>query len=128
MTVVASEARAAAKEVSREPTVVLVGTVASVAPNDPSPPSRHLWSVTFQVEKVKSGRYTEPTRTFSVHSPTRAGLRAGGRYTIEATWNGLGYEVRESDIVLAGSGDEDVRRVEPSECRTMRGLRLTPAE
>ena len=52
-----------------------------------APPSRRNWGVTVQVERVKAGKYTDPTFTFRVHSPARAGLEVGVRYTIEATWN-----------------------------------------
>jgi hypothetical protein len=37
-----------------------------------------------RVEKVKTGKYTEPEFTFAIHSPARAGLKVGHRYTVEA--------------------------------------------
>jgi hypothetical protein len=75
--------------------LVLTGTVTAIFQLRVSPPSRRNWGVTVQVERVTAGKYTEPTFTFTLHSPARAGLEVGARYTIEATWNGHAYEVDE---------------------------------
>jgi hypothetical protein len=86
----ASGAAAAAKKLT------LTGTVMAIFRVEASPPSRRNWGVTVQVERVKVGKYTEPTFTFTVHSPARSGLEIGVRYTIEATWNGRAYEVDDT--------------------------------
>jgi hypothetical protein len=78
--------------------IVLTGTVGSIFQVDAPPPSIENWGVYLNVEKVKKGAYSEPTFTFTVHSPVRMGLWVGCRYTIEATWNGQRYEVRMSGI------------------------------
>jgi hypothetical protein len=76
--------------------LLLTGTVMAIFRVEAAPPSRRNWGVTVQVERVKAGKYTDPTFTFRVHSPARAGLEVGVRYTIEATWNGREYEVDET--------------------------------
>ena len=83
-------------------TLVLTGTVGSIDQVDASPPSIKNWSVSFHVEKVKKGKYADPTFTFRLHSPARAGLKLGARYTIEAAWIGQEYEVSEKYIKAEG--------------------------
>jgi len=75
---------------------VLVGTVSKISQVTSRAPSRRSWAVTIQVEKTKAGTYSEPTFTFTMHSPARAGLAVGRRYTIEATWTGGKYVVDET--------------------------------
>ena len=76
--------------------LVLTGTVTAILQVNALPASRRNWRVTVQVERVKAGRYSEPTFTFTIHSPARSGLEVGRRYTIEATWTGQEYLVDEA--------------------------------
>ena len=71
------------------------GTVTAISLVHPRPPKRY-WAVTVRVERVKSGKFSEPEFTFTIHSPARAGLAVGRRCTIEATWTGQGYVVAET--------------------------------
>jgi len=68
--------------------LVLVGTITSIFTVDAPPPSRRNWGVTVRVEKVKLGNYSEPTFTFTIHSPARSGVKVGLRCTIVATKTG----------------------------------------
>lgn len=77
-------------------TTVLTGTVAEIFQANAPPPSRKDWAVTLRVEKVKLGKYDELTFTFAMHSPARVGLKVGHRYTVEATWDGHEYAVKET--------------------------------
>jgi hypothetical protein len=79
--------------------LVLTGTVTSIVQIDALPPSRRNWGVTIRVDKVKIGKYAEPEFTFSIHSPARAGLKVGHRYTVEATWDGQEYLVQETVLM-----------------------------
>ena len=82
-----------AQGVLAEPRVeelVIVGTVASISQVDAPPPSVRKWGVTVRVEKVKTGTYSEPTFTFTIHSPARSGVEVGLRCTIVATKKGPG--------------------------------------
>ncbi|HEY5420475.1 MAG TPA: hypothetical protein VIL10_07045 [Marmoricola sp.] len=79
--------------------IVLTGTVTEIFQANAPPPSMEAWAVTIRVEKVKAGKYEEPTFTFTIHSPARAGLEVGHRYTIEATWNGHKYAVKETSPI-----------------------------
>jgi hypothetical protein len=85
-------------------TIVLLGTVTEIFQTNAPPPSRKDWAVTIQVEKVRTGKYDEPTFTFAIHSPARAGLKIGHRYTIEATWDGHAYAVKETRPIKEGTG------------------------
>ena len=76
--------------------LVLTGTVTAISQVHARPPSRRNWAVTIRVEKVKAGKFSQPEFTFTIHSPARAGLAVGRRYTIEATWTGQGYVVDET--------------------------------
>jgi len=51
------------------------------------------WAVKVRVEKVNTGKFSQPEFTFTVHSPAMDGLEVGSRYTIEANWTGKGYIV-----------------------------------
>jgi hypothetical protein len=93
-----------AKAKAPSKTIVLTGTVGSIFMVDTPAPLRHCWGIYFHVERVKKGRYSEPTFTFTVHSPAHSGLRVGERYTIEANWTGKEYEVSISGIRAEGSG------------------------
>jgi hypothetical protein len=77
-------------------TIVLTGTVTEIFQTNAPPPSLKNWAVTVRVEKIRTGKFEEPTFTFAIHSPARAGLKIGHRYTIEATWNGHEYAVKET--------------------------------
>ena len=93
---------AGAAETARSKKLLLTGTVGSISQIDAPPPSLKNWEVSFHVEKVKKGKYSDPTITFRIHSPARAGLQLGGRYTIEAAWTGQEYEVSERNITAEG--------------------------
>jgi hypothetical protein len=68
--------------------LVLVGTITSIFTVHAPPPSRRNWGVTVRVDKVKLGNYSEPTFTFTIHSPARSGVKVGLRCTIVATKTG----------------------------------------
>jgi len=71
--------------------LVLMGTVTRIS--QAAGPSLRPWAVTIRVEKVKVGKFSHPEFTFTVHSPSMAGLEVGGHCTIEANWMGQGYLV-----------------------------------
>jgi hypothetical protein len=75
--------------------IAITGTVTSIFCLRNDVFSLKNWGVTLHVDKVKLGKYTEPEFTFAIHSPARSGLKAGHRYTIEATWDGHEYHVDE---------------------------------
>jgi hypothetical protein len=79
--------------------IVLIGTVISIFQVYAPAPSRRNWGVTIRVEKVKIGKYAESDFTFAIHSPARAGLKVGQRYTVEATWDGKEYLVKETALM-----------------------------
>ena len=79
--------------------LVLTGAVTSIFQIDAPPPSHKNWGVTIRVEMVKIGKYAEAEFTFSMHSPARAGLKVGHRYTVEATWDGQEYQVKETALM-----------------------------
>jgi hypothetical protein len=76
---------------------VLMGTVTAISPFAAKPPSLRNWAVPIRVEKVKVGKFSHHEFTFTVHSPSKAGLEVGGRCTIAATWTGQGYLVAIRD-------------------------------
>lgn len=86
--------------------IELMGTVTAIFPIAAKPPSLRNWAVTIRVEKVKVGKFSRPEFTFTVHSPSNAGLKVGGRCTIEATWTGQGYLVSDTRWM----GDKDTVR------------------
>jgi hypothetical protein len=79
--------------------LVLTGTVTSIFQIEDQVPLVLHWCVTIRVEKVKVGKYEKPGFTFAIHSPARAGLQVGNRYTIEATWDGHEYIVKETALM-----------------------------
>jgi hypothetical protein len=79
--------------------LLLTGTVTSIFQVDAPPPSRRNWRVTIRVEEVKIGKYADPDFTFAIHSPARAGLKVGHRYTVEASWDGKEYLVKETALM-----------------------------
>ena len=85
-----------AQTAPRAKKLVLIGTVTSIFQVNAPPPSRRNWGVTVRVEKVTTGDYSDPTFTFTVHSPARSGVSVGLRCTIVATWNGQEYIVDET--------------------------------
>jgi hypothetical protein len=89
----------AARAAAHAKKLVLTGTVTSIFQIDAPPPSRRNWGVTIRVEEVKLGKYAEPEFMFSIHSPARAGLKVGHRYTVEATWDGQEYIVKETALM-----------------------------
>jgi hypothetical protein len=76
----------------RKPDLVLVGTISSIRVGGPR---LKPWIVTIDVKKVVSGELSDPTFTFAIHSPSRAGLEKGHSYTVRAVWQGDHYEVDE---------------------------------
>ncbi|HKO94180.1 MAG TPA: hypothetical protein VJU61_23665 [Polyangiaceae bacterium] len=81
--------------------IVLTGTVTSIFQVIAPPGSDRHWGATLRVEKVKAGVYSEPTFTFTLHSPARSGVDVGGRCTIVATKAGekghFVYDTRQID-------------------------------
>jgi hypothetical protein len=75
--------------------LVLMGTVTAISQVAARRPSLRNWAVTIRVEKVKVGKFSNPEFTFTVHSPSIAGLEVGGHCTIEADWTGQGYLVND---------------------------------
>jgi hypothetical protein len=94
---------ASAAETTPSKKLVLTGTIGSISQVDPPQPSTKNWEIYFHVEKVKVGKYSDSTITFRIHSPACAGLKLGGRYTIEAAWTGQEYEVSERNITAEGA-------------------------
>jgi len=86
--------------------LVLMGTVTAISLSAAKRPSRRNWDVTIRVEKVKVGKFSHPEFTFTVHSPSMAGLEVGGHCTIEANWTGQGYLVNDTRRM----GDKDAGR------------------
>ena len=85
--------------------LVLIGTITSIYQVDAPPPSLRHWGVTVRVEKVKVGQYSEPTFTFTLHSPARSGVKVGLRCTIVATKTGQeGYLVSDTRRIECESG------------------------
>jgi hypothetical protein len=82
----AGEASSPSKELVIEGRVVSIGMV-----NDDLNP----WLITVKVEKVLTGRFSEPTFSFAIHSPAVSGLKKGEKYRIEAIWKDGGYTVDE---------------------------------
>lgn len=74
--------------------LVLVGTVTEIYSLS-APRSVKKWAVVVHVDRVVSGEFSGTTFTFTIHSPSRAGLRVGRSYTIKATWTADGYVVDE---------------------------------
>lgn len=75
--------------------LVFIGTVSEISPL-PVASSLTKWAVIAHIDKVVSGEFSGTTFTFAIHSPARAGLRVGRRYTIKATWTGDAYVVDEA--------------------------------
>jgi hypothetical protein len=75
--------------------IVLVGTVTKIYP---VASLLKNWAVVVHVDRVVSGEFSDTTFTFTIHSPSMAGLRVCGTYIINATWAGEGYVVDESTL------------------------------
>ena len=56
------------------------------------------WIIRTRVEQVIVGTFNHESFEFRVHSPSRAGLNAGMRCTITASWTGDGYVVDEDQF------------------------------
>jgi hypothetical protein len=95
----ALQSMTAARAAAPAKKLALIGTVTSIFQIDAPPPSRRNWGVTIRVDEVKTGKYAELEFTFSIHSPARAGLKVGHRYTVEATWDGQEYVVQETALM-----------------------------
>ena len=74
--------------------LVFVGTVTKIYPLGSSH-SQRRWAVLTRVDTIVSGEFSGTKFTFTVHSPSRAGLRVGRAYTITAVWTTEGYVVDE---------------------------------
>jgi hypothetical protein len=83
-----------------------MGTVTAISQSAAKRPSLGNWAVTIRVEKVKVGKFSQPEFTFTVHSPSMAGLEVGGHCMIEAAWTGQGYLVDDTRWM----GDKDAGR------------------
>lgn len=57
--------------------------------DDPQNP----WLVTVAIKRMISGESPGKTFQFAVHNPWESGLKKRGTYTVEAIWNGSGYDV-----------------------------------
>jgi hypothetical protein len=79
--------------------IVLVGTVTKIYP---VAGLRKKWAVVLHVDRVVSGEFSGMTFTFTVHSPSRAGLSVCRAYIINAVWADGGYVVDE--LTLKGVG------------------------
>jgi len=56
-----------------------------------------MWLVTVQVDSVVAGRFPSPTLSLQLHSPIKAGINIGGRYTVRVLETQPG-EYRFKDI------------------------------
>jgi hypothetical protein len=74
--------------------LVLVGTITKLYPLA-APRQRRRWAVVVHVDSVVSGAFSGPTFTFTLHSPSRAGLRVNRAYIIRAAKTDGGYVVNE---------------------------------
>ena len=83
---------------------VFIGTVTKVYPFSAPATALRRWAVRARVDRLVSGTFSGDTFTFTLHSPSQAGLRVGRAYTIKATWTVEGYVVDESTLRTAGVG------------------------
>ena len=72
--------------------LVLVGTVTKIDPIAATHSIKN-WAIVVHVDKVVSGNFAGTTFTFTIHSPSLAGLQVGKTHTIKATWTDAGYVV-----------------------------------
>jgi hypothetical protein len=72
--------------------VALIGTVVKISQ---AGDLRRHWAVVVNVDRVVSGKFSDKTYTFILHSPSRAGLFVGHTYRINAKWAGTGYVLDE---------------------------------
>jgi|GEM_PF-3196994 len=72
--------------------IVFVGTVMKIYP---VAGLRKNWAVVVHVDRVVSGEFSGTTFTFTIHSPSMAGLRVGRAYAVNAKWADGGYVVDE---------------------------------
>jgi hypothetical protein len=72
--------------------IVLVGTVTKIYP---VAGLLRNWVVVVHVDRVASGEFSGSTFTFTIHSPSTAGLRVGRAYAINAKWADGGYVIDE---------------------------------
>ena len=75
--------------------IVLVGTVTEIYP---VAGLLKRWAVSVHVDRVVSGEFSGTTFTFTIHSPSLAGLQVGRAYVINARWADKGYVVDESSL------------------------------
>lgn len=80
---------------SKKPSLVFLGTVMSIK-ESPLPRSSANYIVTFNVDKVESGKFSGKTFSFRIHSPVKTGLEAGKQYTVRATKTERGYYIDQS--------------------------------
>lgn len=72
-----------------------VGTVKEIKASPLKAPSLANWVVVFSVDKATAGEFSKPTFSIRVHSPAKSGLEVGKQYSVQAKWNGTGYDVDE---------------------------------
>ena len=75
--------------------IVLVGTVTEIYP---VAGLLKWWAVVVHVDRVVSGEFSGTTFTFTIHSPSLAGLKIGRAYVVKAKWTDKGYVVDESSL------------------------------
>jgi hypothetical protein len=75
-----------------------VGRVLAIEPAH-IPRSVYKWLVTLSVDRVLVGTFQGKTFSFPVHSPERAGLKAGEQYEVTAVRKGDGYAVVEHKLL-----------------------------
>lgn len=64
--------------------VVLRGAITELRPAR-GPHPHQKWLATLAVDSVVAGSFAEPTFPFRIHSPTKSGIAAGGRYVVHTT-------------------------------------------
>ncbi len=62
--------------------VRLKATVTAIRPAR-GPHPHLMWLITFQVNAVIAGDYSEPTFSLHIHSPDKSGIVVGGQYVVE---------------------------------------------
>ena len=77
---------------SKKPNLVFLGTVVSIEAST-IPRSSANYTVTFNVDKVESGKFDGKTFSFRIHSPAKSGLETGKQYRVRATKTDRGYFV-----------------------------------
>jgi hypothetical protein len=77
---------------SKKPNLVFLGTVVSIGAS-PLPRSSANYIVTFNVDKIESGKFSGKAFSFRINSPAKSGLEIGKQYIVRATKTDRGYYV-----------------------------------